>query len=744
MTMFNKVTKTFQWGQHTVTMETGEIARQASGAVLVNIDDTVVLATVVGSKIAKSGQDFFPLTVDYIEKTYAAGKIPGSFFKREAKPSELETLTSRLIDRPIRPLFPEGFYNDVHVVIHTISLNPEVDADIAAMIAVSAALSVSGLPFNGPIGAARVGYINGEYVLNPGQTQRKDSLMDLVVAGTESAVLMVESEAQQLPEEVMLGAVVYGHEQSQVAINAIHDLVREGGKPAWEWAAPAKDDALIGKVAELGEVKLRAAYQERNKQVRTHACRLAYAEVKAGLTEQGVAFDGVKVESMLFDIEANIVRSQILAGEPRIDGRDTRTVRPIEIRNSVLPRTHGSALFTRGETQALVISTLGTERDAQRIDALAGEFEDTFLFHYNMPPFATGEVGRMGSTKRREIGHGRLAKRALAACLPSKEEFPYTIRVVSEITESNGSSSMASVCGGCLSMMDAGVPMKAHVAGIAMGLIKDGNRFAVLTDILGDEDHLGDMDFKVAGTTNGITALQMDIKIQGITKEIMQVALAQAKEARMHILGKMQEAMGEAKTEVSDFAPKLFTMKINPEKIRDVIGKGGATIRALTEETGTQINIAEDGTITIAATDGAKAEAARLRIEQITAEVEIGKIYEGPIVKILEFGALVNLLPGKDGLLHISQIAHERVEKVTDYLQEGQVVKVKVLETDDKGRVKLSMKALIERPAGEQRGDRPAPAERQFREPRQPREQRAPRAEQNGGDEVDQQQQQQQ
>ncbi|QXW19137.1 polyribonucleotide nucleotidyltransferase [Comamonas aquatica] len=742
MTMFNKVTKTFQWGQHTVTMETGEIARQASGAVLVNIDDTVVLATVVGSKIAKAGQDFFPLTVDYIEKTYAAGKIPGSFFKREAKPSELETLTSRLIDRPIRPLFPEGFYNDVHVVIHTISLNPEVDADIAAMIATSAALAVSGLPFNGPIGAARVGYINGEYVLNPGQTQRKDSLMDLVVAGTESAVLMVESEAQQLPEEVMLGAVVYGHEQSQVAINAIHDLVREGGKPAWDWTAPAKDEVLIAKVAELGEAKLRAAYQERNKQVRTHACRLAYGEVKAALTEQGIAFDGVKVESMLFDIEANIVRSQILAGEPRIDGRDTRTVRPIEIRNSVLPRTHGSALFTRGETQALVVTTLGTERDAQRIDALAGEFEDTFLFHYNMPPFATGEVGRMGSTKRREIGHGRLAKRALAACLPSKEEFPYTIRVVSEITESNGSSSMASVCGGCLSMMDAGVPMKAHVAGIAMGLIKDGNRFAVLTDILGDEDHLGDMDFKVAGTTNGITALQMDIKIQGITKEIMQVALAQAKEARMHILGKMQEAMGEAKTEVSSFAPKLFTMKINPEKIRDVIGKGGATIRALTEETGTQINIEEDGTITIAATDGDKAEAAKKRIEEITAEVEIGKVYEGPIVKILEFGALVNLLPGKDGLLHISQIAHERVEKVTDYLQEGQVVKVKVLETDDKGRVKLSMKALLDRPAGmPERTERPVPADRQRREYREPRQ---PRAEQNGAADADQQQQQQQ
>jgi len=740
MTMFNKVTKTFQWGQHTVTMETGEIARQASGAVLVNIDDTVVLATVVGSKIAKAGQDFFPLTVDYIEKTYAAGKIPGSFFKREAKPSELETLTSRLIDRPIRPLFPEGFYNDVHVVIHTISLNPEVDADIAAMIAVSAALSVSGIPFNGPIGAARVGYINGEYVLNPGQTQRKDSQMDLVVAGTEAAVLMVESEAQQLPEEVMLGAVVFGHEQGQIAINAIHELVRDAGKPAWNWAAPAKDEALIAKVTELGEAKLRAAYQERNKQVRTLACRTAYADVKAALTEQGVAFDGVKVEGMLFDIEARIVRSQILAGEPRIDGRDTRTVRPIEIRNSVLPRTHGSALFTRGETQALVISTLGTERDAQRIDALAGEFEDRFLFHYNMPPFATGEVGRMGSTKRREIGHGRLAKRALAACLPSKEEFPYTIRVVSEITESNGSSSMASVCGGCLSMMDAGVPMKAHVAGIAMGLIKEDNKFAVLTDILGDEDHLGDMDFKVAGTTNGITALQMDIKIQGITKEIMQVALAQAKEARMHILGKMQEAMGEAKAEISSFAPKLYTMKINPEKIRDVIGKGGATIRALTEETGTQINIEEDGTITIAATDGAKADEAKRRIEEITAEVEIGKVYEGPVVKILDFGALVNLLPGKDGLLHISQIAHERVEKVTDYLQEGQVVKVKVLETDDKGRVKLSMKALTERPAGMPEREPREPREFRERAPRQHREPREPRV----GAEGDQQQQQQQ
>ncbi|WP_408596350.1 polyribonucleotide nucleotidyltransferase [Limnohabitans sp.] len=705
MSLFNKVTKTFQWGQHTVTMETGEVARQAGGAVLVNMDDTVVLATVVGSKIAKAGQDFFPLTVDYIEKTYAAGKIPGSFFKREAKPSEHETLTSRLIDRPIRPLFPEGFYNDVHVVIHTVSLNPEVDADIAALIAVSAALSISGIPFNGPIGAARVGYINGEYVLNPGQTQRKDSVMDLVVAGTEAAVLMVESEAQQLSEDIMLGAVVFGHEQGNIAINAIQELVRDAGKPAWDWTAPAKDEPLIAKVNAQAEDKLRAAYQIRNKQARTHACREAYAAVMAGLKADGVEFDAVKVESMLFDIEARIVRSQILAGEPRIDGRDTRTVRPIEIRNSVLPRTHGSALFTRGETQALVVTTLGTERDAQRIDALAGEYEDRFIMHYNMPPFATGEVGRMGSTKRREIGHGRLAKRAVVAVLPSKEEFPYTLRVVSEITESNGSSSMASVCGGCLSLMDAGVPMKAHVAGIAMGLIKEGNRFAVLTDILGDEDHLGDMDFKVAGTTHGITALQMDIKIQGITKEIMQVALAQAKEARMHILGKMQDAMGEANTQVSDFAPKLFTMKINPEKIRDVIGKGGSVIRALTEETGCQINIDEDGTITIAATDGDKAEEAKKRIEQITAEVEIGKVYEGPITKILDFGALVNLLPGKDGLLHISQISHERIAKVTDVLAEGQIVRVKVLETDEKGRVKLSMKALTERPAAEHQGE---------------------------------------
>ncbi|RRS05891.1 polyribonucleotide nucleotidyltransferase [Aquabacterium soli] len=763
MSLFNKVTKSFQWGDRTVVMETGEIARQASGAVVVDIEGTVVLATVVAAKNAKPGQDFFPLTVDYIEKTYAAGKIPGSFFKREAKPSEHETLTSRLIDRPIRPLFPEGFFNEVQLVIHVVSLNPEVSSDIAAMIASSAALSISGIPFNGPIGAARVGYINGEYVLNPGPAQIAESKMDLIVAGTETAVLMVESEADQLSEDVMLGGVVYGHDQGKIAIAAIHELVRDAGKPEWQWEAPAKDEDFIGKVNALAEEKLRAAYQIRSKQARTQATRAAYAEVKAALTAEGIVFDGVKVEGLLFDIEAKIVRSQILAGEPRIDGRDTRTVRPIEIRTGVLPRVHGSALFTRGETQALVVATLGTEQDSQRIDALTGDYRDTFLFHYNMPPFATGETGRVGTPKRREIGHGRLAKRSLVPLLPPKDEFAYTVRVVSEITESNGSSSMASVCGGCLALMDAGVPMKAHVAGIAMGLIKDGNKFAVLTDILGDEDHLGDMDFKVAGTTGGITALQMDIKIQGITKEIMQVALAQAKEARLHILGKMVEAMGTANTEVSEFAPRLYTIKINPEKIRDVIGKGGATIRGLTEETGCQINIGEDGTVTIASTDAAKADIAIKRISEITAEVEIGAIYEGAVTKLFDFGALVNLLPGKDGLLHISQIAHERVEKVSDYLQEGQVVKVKVLETDEKGRIKLSMKALTERPEGLpeprfERGDRPDRGDRGDRGgrgdrgdrggDRGERRDRAPRAEQQaadqGGDAGDQQQQQQQ
>ncbi len=697
MSMFNKVTKTFQWGQHTVVLETGEIARQAGGAVIVNIEDTVVLATVVAAKNAKPGQEFFPLTVDYIEKTYAAGKIPGSFFKREGRPSELETLTSRLIDRPLRPLFPEGFYNEVQVVVHVLSLNPEVSADIAALIGSSAALAISGIPFDGPIGAARVGYVNGDYVLNPGKTQLLDSAMDLVVAGTQAAVLMVESEARQLSEEIMLGGVVFGHEQSKIAIAAINELVRDAGKPAWDWTAPAKDEPFIARVVALAEAPLRAAYQIRSKQARTHATREVTANTLAALAAEDTTVDKVKVENVLFDIEAKIVRSQILSGEPRIDGRDTRTVRAIEIRNSVLPRVHGSSLFTRGETQALVAATLGTDRDSQKIDALAGEFSEHFMLHYNMPPFATGETGRVGTPKRREIGHGRLAKRALVAVLPDRADFPYSMRVVSEITESNGSSSMASVCGGCLALMDAGVPLTAHVAGIAMGLIKDGNRFAVLTDILGDEDHLGDMDFKVAGTTAGVTALQMDIKIQGITKEIMQVALAQAKEARLHILGKMVEAMGSANTEVSQFAPRLYTMKINPEKIRDVIGKGGATIRALTEETGTTIDIGEDGTITIASTDADKAAHAKKRIEEITAEVEIGKVYEGPIVKILDFGALVNLLPGKDGLLHISQIAHQRVEKVTDFLKEGQIVKVKVLETDEKGRVKLSMKALIDR-----------------------------------------------
>lgn len=719
MTLFNKVSKTFQWGNHTVTMETGEIARQATGSVLVSIDDTVVLATVVASKTAKAGQDFFPLTVDYIEKTYAAGRIPGSFFKREAKPSELETLTARLIDRPLRPLFPEGFYNEVQLVIHVLSLNPEVSADIAAMVAASAAVSISGIPFNGPISCARVGYVNNEYVLNPGPTELKNSLMNLVVAGTQTAVLMVESEAQQLSEEVMLGAVVYGHEQGKIVIDAINDFVREAGKPDWVeagiWAPAPKDEAFIAKVTELAMSKLREAYQIRSKPSRTEALRAVYSQVKESLTAQETEFDEVKVEQILFDLEAQIVRGQILAGEPRIDSRDTRTVRDIEIRTSILPRTHGSALFTRGETQALVTTTLGTEQDAQLIDALDGEFHDRFLLHYNMPPFATGETGRMGTPKRREIGHGRLAKRALAAVLPSVADFPYTVRVVSEITESNGSSSMASVCGGCLSLMDAGVPLKAHVAGIAMGLIKEDNRFAVLTDILGDEDHLGDMDFKVAGTSAGVTALQMDIKIQGITKEIMQVALEQAKEARMHILGKMKGALDGSRDDVSEYAPRLYTIKINPEKIRDVIGKGGATIRALSDETGCQINIEDDGTITVASTDGANAQEAIRRIEEITAEVEVGHIYEGPITKILDFGALVNVLPGKDGLLHISQIAHERVNKVTDYLSEGQIVKVKALEVDEKGRIKLSMKALLERPQQQPKpssdGDDAAPSE---------------------------------
>ncbi|NBP96689.1 MAG: polyribonucleotide nucleotidyltransferase [Burkholderiaceae bacterium] len=699
MSMFHKVVKTFQWGQHTVTMETGEIARQSSGAVLLNMDDTVVLATVVGAKTAKEGQDFFPLTVDYIEKTYSAGKIPGGFFRREGRPSEGETLISRLIDRPIRPLFPEGFYNEVQVVVHVMSINPDVPADIPALIASSAALAISGIPFNGPMGAARVGYRDGQYLLNPNRSEQTTSELDLIVAGTQAAVLMVESEAQQLSESVMLGAVVYGHEQSQIAINAIQELVRDAGKPEWDWKPAAKNDALITKLQSLAEGPLRDAYQIRQKQARSTKIKEVVANVMTQLAAEGEVNE-VEVGNLLFEIEAKIVRSQILNGEPRIDGRDTRTVRPIEIRNGVLPRTHGSALFTRGETQALVVATLGTARDEQIIDALEGEYRDRFMFHYNMPPFATGETGRVGTPKRREIGHGRLAKRALVPVLPSMEEFAYSIRLVSEITESNGSSSMASVCGGCLALMDAGVPVKAHVAGVAMGLILDGNRFAVLTDILGDEDHLGDMDFKVAGTANGITALQMDIKVQGITKEIMQVALAQAQEGRLHILSKMQEAMSSVRTELSEHAPRMVTFKIHPDKIREVIGKGGATIQALTKETGCSIDIKDDGTVTIASTSAEGMAQAKAKIEGITAEAEVGKVYEGPVVKLLEFGALVNILPGKDGLLHISEISTERVKDVKDFLQEGQVVRVKLLAADERGRLRLSMKALLSPESG--------------------------------------------
>jgi polyribonucleotide nucleotidyltransferase len=704
--MFNKVTKTFQYGQHTVTLETGEIARQASGAVMVSVEDTVVLATVVARKDAKPGQDFFPLTVDYVEKTYAAGRIPGGFFKREGRPSEKETLTSRLIDRPIRPLFPEGYLNEVQVIIHVLSVNPDIDPDIPAMIGASAALCVAGIPFNGPIGAARVGYIDGQYVLNPTLSQLPNSQMDLVVAGTETAVLMVESEAKELSEEIMLGAVVFGHDHMKVVIDAIHDLVRDGGKPEVSWSPAPKNEALIARVTELAEAKLREAFATKEKQARTDKLRQISSEVSAALAADAAAAgtsapDSADVGNVMFDLESKIVRSQILDGEPRIDGRDTRTVRPISIRTSVLPRTHGSALFTRGETQALVVATLGTARDEQKIDALTGEYSDRFMLHYNMPPFATGETGRVGSPKRREIGHGRLAKRALIAALPAADEFSYSVRLVSEITESNGSSSMASVCGGSLALMDAGMPLKAHVAGIAMGLIKEGSKFAVLSDILGDEDHLGDMDFKVAGTANGITALQMDIKIQGITKEIMQVALAQAKEGRVHILGKMQEAMPHGRTELSNFAPRLITIRINPEKIRDVIGKGGAVIRALTEETGTQIDITDEGVVTIASVDAAAGQEAKRRVEELTASVEVGKIYDGVVLKLLDFGAIVQVMPGKDGLLHISQIANERVNAVADYLKEGQQVRVKVLETDDRGRLKLSMKAAMAEDGGE-------------------------------------------
>jgi polyribonucleotide nucleotidyltransferase len=689
------IKKSFTYGSHTVILETGEVARQAHGAVLVNVDDTVVLATVVAAKNAKPGQDFFPLTVDYVEKFYAAGRIPGGFFKREGRPTEKETLTSRLIDRPIRPLFPDGFYNEVQVIVQVVSLNPEVDADIPAMIGASAALAIAGIPFAGPIGACRVGYANGEYILNPTATQLQTSQMNLVVAGTETAVLMVESEALELPEDVMLGGVVFGHTQMQAAINAINELVEVAGKPEWDWQPPAKDEALIARVTEIAAAKIEDAFRITAKQERSQQLKAIGDEVHAALTAEGREYDTNTVNNIIFDLESKVVRGRILSGEPRIDGRDTRTVRPIDIRVGVLPRTHGSALFTRGETQALVVTTLGTGRDEQIIDAVAGEYRERFMLHYNFPPFSTGECGRFGSPKRREIGHGRLAKRALAGVLPGKEDFSYTVRVVSEITESNGSSSMASVCGGSLAMMDAGVPLSAPVAGIAMGLIKDGGRFAVLTDILGDEDHLGDMDFKVAGTDKGVTALQMDIKILGITKEIMQVALAQAKEGRMHILGLMKSALGEARGEVSTFAPRMITLKINPEKIRDVIGKGGAVIRGLQEETGTIIEITDDGNVTISSVSAEGAQEAKRRIEAITAEVEVGKVYEGPVVRILDFGAIINIMPGRDGLLHVSQIANERVNAVSDYLKEGQVVRVKVLETDEKGRVRLSMKALL-------------------------------------------------
>jgi polyribonucleotide nucleotidyltransferase len=704
------IKKTFTFGRHQVTLETGEIARQADGAVLVTMDDTVVLVTCVGRREVKAGQNFFPLTVDYQEKTYAAGRIPGGFFKREGRPSEKEILTSRLIDRPLRPLFPDGFFNEVQVIATVLSINPEIDSDIPAMIGASAAVTLSGIPFDGPIGAARVGYIDGEYVLNPTKSELEGgSKLNLVVAGTEQAVLMVESEAAELSEEVMLGAVVYGHEQMQAAINAIIELADEGGKDDWDWEAPARDEALIEKIRALAEGDLNEAYRMKSKAVRSQKLdEIQLRVLESFVNVENNPADGNVVRGILHDMEAKIVRGQILNGEPRIDGRNTRTVRPISIRPTILPRVHGSVLFTRGETQAIVTTTLGTGQDEQRIDALQGEFTERFMLHYNFPPFSTGETGRVGSPKRREIGHGRLAKRALLAVLPTKDEFGYTLRVVSEITESNGSSSMASVCGGCLSLMDAGVPLKGHVAGIAMGLIKDGGRFAVLTDILGDEDHLGDMDFKVAGTDRGVTALQMDIKIQGITREIMKVALDQAKEGRLHILQIMKQAVPGPRQEMSNYAPRIMKMKINPDKIREVIGKGGSVIQALTRETGTTIDIEDDGTISIACLSAEAGEDAMNRIRAITAEVEVGKVYEGPVLRLLDFGAIIQLLPGKDGLLHISQIAHERVNQVSDYLKEGQIVKVKVMEADDKGRVRLSRKALLDPPP--RREESPPPA----------------------------------
>ncbi|EHO48359.1 polyribonucleotide nucleotidyltransferase [Haemophilus sp. oral taxon 851] len=690
----NPIVKQFKYGQHTVTLETGAIARQATAAVMASMDDTTVFVTVVAKKDVKEGQDFFPLTVNYQERTYAAGKIPGGFFKREGRPSEGETLIARLIDRPIRPLFPEGFFNEIQVVATVVSVNPQISPDLVAMIGASAALTLSGVPFNGPIGAARVGFIDNQFVLNPTMAEQKQSRLDLVVAGTDKAVLMVESEADILTEEQMLAAVVFGHQQQQVVVEAIKEFAKEAGKPRWDWVAPQPNTDLINKVKAIAEARLGDAYRITEKQLRYEQIDAIKADVIAQITAEDEEISEGKIVDIFTALESQIVRGRIIAGEPRIDGRTVDTVRALDICTGVLPRTHGSAIFTRGETQALAVATLGTERDAQIIDELTGERQDHFLFHYNFPPYSVGETGMIGSPKRREIGHGRLAKRGVAAVMPSLAEFPYVVRVVSEITESNGSSSMASVCGASLALMDAGVPIKAAVAGIAMGLVKEEEKFVVLSDILGDEDHLGDMDFKVAGTREGVTALQMDIKIEGITPEIMQIALNQAKSARMHILGVMEQAIPAPRADISDYAPRIHTMKIDPKKIKDVIGKGGATIRALTEETGTSIDIDDDGTVKIAAVDNSAAKNVMARIEEIVAEVEAGAIYKGKVTRLADFGAFVAIVGNKEGLVHISQIAEERVEKVSDYLQVGQEVNVKVVEIDRQGRIRLTMKDL--------------------------------------------------
>ncbi|MFT2091295.1 polyribonucleotide nucleotidyltransferase [Paraglaciecola sp. 2405UD69-4] len=693
------ITKTFQYGQHTVTLETGVIARQATAAVMASMDDTSVLVSVVGKKDTKPGQDFFPLTVNYQERTYAAGKIPGGFFKREGRPSEYETLTSRLIDRPIRPLFPDGFMNEVQIIVTVVSANPEIPTDIISLIGTSAALAISGMPFNGPVGAARVGYKDEQYILNTRTSELEESQLDLVVAGTEGAVLMVESEADVLSEEVMLGAVMYGHEQMQTVINAVNEFATEVNTPKWDWAPEAENTALKDKIKELAEAGITEAYQISDKMERKDAIVAITNKTVEEITAADEEQDAKEVSELVHELESDVVRSRILAGQPRIDGRDPAMIRALDVATGLLPRTHGSALFTRGETQAIVAATLGTERDAQMIDGLNGKEDSRFMLHYNFPPYCVGETGFVGSPKRREIGHGRLAKRGIQAVMPSEKDFPYVVRVVSEITESNGSSSMASVCGTSLALMDAGVPIKASVAGIAMGLVKSDENFVVLSDILGDEDHLGDMDFKVAGTTGGITALQMDIKIEGITKEIMQVALKQAKEARLHILGVMDQAISGHREEMSEFAPRIYTLKVDKDKIRDVIGKGGAMIRAITEESDCNIEIEDDGTVKIFATERAKAEIAISKIEQVTAEVEAGKTYSGKVTRIVDFGAFVEILPGKEGLVHISQIAHERVNKVSEHLEEGQVIDVKVVEIDRQNRVRLSIKDLLEKPA---------------------------------------------